>query len=110
MPRQSEAATMMQIARYLKREGQSRPGHAEVVMGTLDKIPAEVSHPANVSGESDLQTGADLTSKSALVFCGSETEHAFFRINSPGLVIMASKHTTDAAPNVGRETRTMNGI
>ena len=101
---------MMQLVRDLKREGQSRPGHAEVVMGTLEEIPAEVSHPANVSGESNLQTAADLTNKSALVFFGSEAEHAFLGINSSRLVIMASKHTTDTAPNVGRETRTMNGI
>ena len=80
-------------------------------MGTLEEIPAEVAHPANVPGESDLQTGADLAGKAALVFVGGESASEL-SVNKTAmwLVIMASKHTADAAPNVGRKTRTMNGI
>jgi hypothetical protein len=79
-------------------------------MRTLEEIPAQVSRPANVPRESDLQTGTDLTSKTILVFCGGESEYALLSINLLGLVIVAAKHTAEAAPSIGRETRTVKGI
>ena len=95
----------------LKREGQARPRHAEVVMGTFYDVPAEISHNTDVGRDSDLQTAAELAGKAAFIFGGGESDlPLLIKSNSVGLVIDTSKDTTYTAPNIGRETRTVYGI
>src|SRR5436190_11361821 len=51
------------IRRCLEREVQTGAGHSEVVIGTRDDIPADVVGPAEVRGEANFKTPADLTNQ-----------------------------------------------
>ena len=91
------------VVLFLEGEGQARPRHAEVVMGTFYNVPAEISHNPDVGRDSDLQTAAELAGKAAFIFRSGEPE----AVSAMGLVIDTSKDATYTAPNIGRETRTV---
>jgi hypothetical protein len=51
----------MQI--YLKGESDAAARHAKVIVGAIDHIPAEITHPADMRGETNLEAGANLAER-----------------------------------------------
>src|SRR6266536_75644 len=98
-------------------EGKIHAGadHAEVVLGSVDNVPAEITDPANVRGEPNFYSTANLTDCPRLAACMTNRLHnveAFSRF-SKCLIdwpLAATKDPAGAAKNIRRKARARNWI
>ena len=94
-------------------EGEIHPGarHAEVVLRTVNKVPAEITYPADVRREPDFDAAADLANSLRLTprvtLCLDDIEAFPLFKNSYVVWPLATAKDGPAAPkNVGRKPRT----
>jgi len=94
------------IRRCLEREVQTGAGHSEVVVGTRDDVPADVVGPAEVRGEANFNTAADLTDRLGLaVIKLSPNRQVIDRIEEEVVRPAATEDAAAAEPEVRREAR-----
>src|SRR5437773_8508277 len=87
------------IRRCLEREVQTSAGHSEVVVGTRDDIPADVVGPAEVRGETNFKTAADLTDRLGLAVVKlSPNRQVIGRIEEEVVIATASEDAAAAEP------------
>ena len=65
----ADAALANAIAAVLEGEVHAGAGHAKVVFRTIHKIPAEVTDPADMRGETHFHAAADLAHYACLAIC-----------------------------------------
>src|SRR5438552_10789594 len=90
----------------LEREIYAGPDHPEVILRSIDKIPAEITDPANVRGEANFHAAADLPDcprlGTGLFSADDSVAHDNVRPFSP------AKNSAGAAKNVRREPNAEN--
>src|SRR5437762_3455199 len=101
--------------RGLEGEIHTCADHAEVVMRSVHKVPAEVTDPANVRGEPNFHSAANLTDRPRLGVSMTDSLHnveAFSRF-SKCLIdwpLTATKDPAGASKNIRRKARARNWI
>src|SRR5207248_5100896 len=89
-----------------EREVQTSAGHSEVVIGTRDDIPADVVGPAEVRGEANFKTAADLTNQFGVaVIKLSPNRQVTGRVEEEVVIATAAEDAAAAEPEIRREAR-----
>ncbi len=92
----------------LKGEIYAGADHPEVVLRSIDEIPAEIADPANVRGEANFHAAADLTDRprfgTGLFSANDSVVHDNVR------AFAATKDSAASTKNVGREARAGNRV
>src|SRR5260370_6371146 len=96
--------------RSLEREIKAAAHHAEVILRTVNKVPAEIIDPADVRREADFETAADLADSLALRICMTSCHdlvEAFPRFTDEHIVRPLATAKDRAAPtnNARRKPR-----
>ena len=96
-------------------EGEINAGadHSEVVVPTINNVPAEIIDPANVWREANFQAGTQLASRlgrgTQMIGCGNwENEMACGLVKPFSLT--AAKDCAATRPNIWRKARTMDWV
>jgi hypothetical protein len=58
----------------LKREGHTCPRHTEVVVGTVEDVPAEIADNPDVGRDTNFEAAAELPKKATLIFRSGESD------------------------------------
>ena len=106
MPNSAVAKSLLR----LEREVYATSGHAEVIMRAIDDVPAEVINPADVPGESDLESSANLAHHPTFPIAVSRDECGSPTGGNNLVFLAAAEDSTEAAEHVGREARTADRI
>src|SRR5205823_8638113 len=100
--------------RQLESEVETAADHSEIVFWTIDHAEAQVVSPTDMPGESDFDTGSELTD-----YFGFATEVIRLRVDSErvrrplcvnDISFAAAENRTDTRPGIGRKTRARNRI
>src|SRR5205807_8064654 len=106
----------------LVRERHAKTRHAEIVIGAVLHVPANVTHDTDAVGHADFQTAAKLAGDISAGVVSPYTMTTFFFWNRiVGRMDMvslkkfpvrprAAADSAHAAPNIGREARTADGV
>jgi hypothetical protein len=104
----SERRFSKYFAQDLEGEIETAAHHAEVVLRTIDDVPAEIINPADMWCKSDLNPSAELADQFCLGICILCADNAV--TCDKACPFPAAKDTTTASKDVRCESRAGNGI
>src|SRR4029077_11208823 len=96
--------------RSLEREINAGARHAEIVVWTVDKVPAEIIDPADVPSETDFEAAADLANRPRLSVGVRISEDVRAFTVRKRIPFAAAKDCTASAKNVRRKARAVERI
>src|SRR5713101_5084 len=96
--------------RSLEREINPAAHHSEVIVPTVDKVPAEIIYPADVGSETDFEAAADLADSFCLSAGVYITENVRAITVEKCIPFAAAKDRAATTENVGRKARAVERI
>src|SRR5438552_5581839 len=94
-------------------EGKTTSNHSEVVLRSIDDIPTEVIHPADMRSDSEFQSAPKLADRfCARAMMNSMKNRSFRReaVHYDFIPFTATKNNTAPGPDVRRKARTLNRV
>jgi hypothetical protein len=93
----------------LECEVNSRARHPEIVVSTINNVPAEIADPANVRREANFQAGSELANRlrRGTQMLGCDTGQNGIVAKVKAFSLTAAEDGAASRPNVRRKARTM---
>ena len=94
----------------LEREVNAAAHHPEVAVVTGHEVPAKIVGPADVAGEADFKTTANLADSFGLCTVMHSVKKGYYNVTYAAktvgndlVALSSAKNSTEAAPDIGRE-------
>src|ERR1700720_3919456 len=85
----------------LEREIDARPGHSEIVLRTINNVPAEITHPADVGRDTNFKTATELSHTTRF---GLKPGTNYVPVRGVKMaIVMAAEDPAAATPDVRRK-------
>jgi len=101
------------VPSVLECEGKTTSDHSEVVLRSIDDIPTEVIHPADMRSDSEFQSAPELPDRFCAGAMMNSMKNRSFRseaVQYDFIPFTASKNNTAPGPDVRRKARTLNRV
>ena len=98
------------VLSILEREVNAGARHAEVILRTVNKVPAEITDPADVRSEANFQAAADLADRPRLSVGVKISENVRAFTVRKRIPFTPAKDRTASAKNVRRKARAVERV